>query len=149
VIQVKEHNGHLIIAENEVPFVTENMESKSATILIVDDEEACLTSLELLLHGTNYKLIKACGGHEALDYLKANPNSIDLIMLDLMIPNMYGLNVLSELKSDPMLAKIPVILQSGTSDEREIDKAYKMGIISYVAKPYEKKIILELLLEIL
>jgi CheY-like chemotaxis protein len=62
-----------------------------------------------------------------------------------MMPDIYGLNVLESLKRDPNLSDIPVILQSGTSDYKEIDKAYKMGVVACIPKPYEKKIILELI----
>ena len=59
-----------------------------------------------------------------------------------MMSDIYGLNVLAELKKDPILCNIPVILQSGTSDNAEVDKAYHMGIACCIKKPYQKQIIL-------
>lgn len=116
--------------------------AKSATILIIDDENACLLSMELLLLGTGYNLVKANGGKAGLDYLKNNLNKIDVILLDLMMPDIYGLNVLQELKNDQKLKNIPVILQTGVSDNSEIERAYSMGIFSCIKKPYMKNTII-------
>jgi two-component system sensor histidine kinase ChiS len=138
VLQAKQMDGHKIIAENDIGLARQTSCNKAANILIVDDEEACLLSMELLLHDTGYKLIKASGGCAALDYLKRHPDTIDIIMLDLMMPDMYGLNLLAELKKDQLLCKIPVILQSGISDVAEIERAHKMGIACYIKKPYQK-----------
>jgi two-component system sensor histidine kinase ChiS len=66
-----------------------------------------------------------------------------------MMPDMYGLTLLEELKKDRFLSKIPVIMQTGTSDEKELDKCYKLGAISHIAKPYEKKMLLETISKIL
>jgi len=131
-----------IIAEGEQKpdSIQEIAKDKTITILVVDDEEVCLTSMELFLHNTACKLIKANGGGKALEELKHN--KIDLVFLDLMMPDMYGLNVLQEMKKDPELSNIPVILQSGTSDEAEIEKAYDMGISAYIKKPYNKQAII-------
>ena len=112
-------------------------------ILMIDDEEVCLNSIELLLHGSKYNLIKAKSGQAGLKYLRQHHKSISLIMLDLMMPDMYGLNVLAEIKNDPKLFNIPIILQTGTSDEDEIVKAFDMGIFSFIRKPYQKQVILE------
>jgi two-component system sensor histidine kinase ChiS len=140
-LQSKQMDGHMIVAENEVQIRRTPISNKPATILVVDDEETCLVSMELLFRGTNYKLIKVTGGHAAINYLKENP-TVDLIMLDLMMPDMYGLNVLAEVKQNPLLVNIPVILQSGTSDTTEIEKAYQMGISCYIKKPYQKWVVL-------
>jgi len=83
---------------------------------------------------------KANGGIKALEILRQE--KVDVVFLDLMMPDMYGLNVLQEMKRDPNLSNIPVILQSGTSDEAEIHKAYDMGILSYIKKPYNKNLIM-------
>lgn len=114
----------------------------NTTILMIDDEDICLSSMELILTNTSYTLIKANCGEKALEYLKNHPNSVDLIFLDLMMPDIYGLNILENIKKDASLKQIPVILQSGTSDKAEIHKAYSMGIFSYISKPYKRNIIL-------
>jgi len=133
-------DGHKIIKEQASKIERISKLKSSLTILIVDDEEICLTSLELLLHDTKCKLLKANGGIKALEILRYE--KIDVVFLDLMMPDMYGLNVLQEMKKDPNLSNIPVILQSGTSDEAEIHKAYDIGISSYIKKPYNKSLIM-------
>lgn len=112
-------------------------------ILIIDDEDACLTSMELILKNSEYNLIKANGGIEALKFLENQ--EVDLILLDLMMPDMYGINVLEKLKSSPRLSSIPVIIQSGTSDEQEIIKAMEKGAIAFLRKPYQKSRIFNML----
>lgn len=108
------------------------------TILMIDDEEICRTSMEILLIGTSYSLITTNGGAEGLKYLKQHSNSIDIVLLDLMMVDMHGLDFFQQMKNDPLLAKIPVILQSGTSNQSEINKAHNAGISSFLRKPYQK-----------
>jgi two-component system sensor histidine kinase ChiS len=157
---ITSHNGKIWAENNEdigaslhfiIP-ISQSSEDKtsqntssltSANILMIDDEDICLSSMELLILNTPYTFIKTDGGISGLDYIKQNYNNIDVILLDLMMPDIYGLTILEEIKKDPKLAKIPVILQSGTSDQIEIQKAYNMGISSFISKPYKKDIVLK------
>jgi two-component system sensor histidine kinase ChiS len=111
-------------------------------ILIIDDEETCLTSMELLLHDSKYHLIKTNTGQMGLKYIQDHHESISVVLLDLMMPDMYGLNLLNEIKNDPKLSNIPVILQTGSSDEEEIIKAFDKGIFCFIRKPYKKQVLL-------
>ncbi len=119
-----------------------DLKNYQANILIIDDEDICLFSMEMLLFNTSYSLIKVNTGNAAIDYLKNHSDIIDLIFLDLMMPDMYGLELLDKIKQDPHFAKIPIILQTGTADIQEIQKAYSKGIFSYINKPYTKELIL-------
>ena len=110
---------------------------------MIDDESTCQMSMEILFSNTNYKLISKNGGIEGLKYLIENYQQVDLILLDLMMPDMYGLNVLSEIKSNPDLAAIPIIIQSGTNDTKEIERSFKIGATAFIRKPYQRKQILE------
>ncbi|AIL65894.1 Sensor histidine kinase [Rickettsiales bacterium Ac37b] len=141
ISQAKQVDGHKIIAENnvEIPTKPTTQTTKTTNILIIDDEDACLMSMELLLFGSGYNLHKAAGGYAGLEYLKEHFKEIDLILLDLMMPDIYGLNVLAEIKQDPALRKIPVILQTGSSDNAEIERAFTLGIFTYIKKPYQKQ----------
>lgn len=127
-----------------IPIKNDSKKNKNFTdlstkkILLVDDEEACLISAELLLYNENYELIKAHNAQEALDHLNSHKD-IDLILLDLMMPYMDGITLFTELQKDPSLATIPVILQTGTSDDEKIKKALSLGIKAYLRKPYKKK----------
>lgn len=118
------------------------LDPNKVNILLIDDEDICLGSMDLLLHDTKYNLIKCNSGQAGLKYLQNHYHAISLIMLDLMMPDIYGLNVLAEIKNNPNLANIPVMLQTGSSDEEEIVKAFNMGISCFIRKPYKKKVVL-------
>lgn len=111
-------------------------------ILIIDDENNCLESLDLILLGTNYNVIKANSANAGMKYLSKHHNSVSLILLDLMMPDKYGINCLQEIKKDPDLRNIPVIIQTGVSDEEEILKAFELGATSFIKKPYNKSLVL-------
>lgn len=85
-------------------------------ILIIDDDQVCLTSVEMLLFGTGFTLVSALGGKEGLKYLLTYPK-IDLILLDVMMPEIDGLALLEIIKQDDYLRKVPVILQTGVVSE--------------------------------
>lgn len=131
--------NQIISSRNEL----NNSTAKAAKILMIDDELTCQMSMEILLSNTGYVLFSAYGGVEGLEYLKKNYKEIDLILLDLMMPDMYGLNVLSEIKSKPELSHIPVIIQSGTNDNKEVEKGFSLGASEYVRKPYQRQQIID------
>ena len=115
---------------------------KPKVILAIDDEESCLATIGLLLKESGFQLITALGGMRALELLKRG-TQVDLILLDLMMPDIYGLELLKKLKSDKRFHHIPVILQSGTSDENEVKKAFDLGVVDYIRKPFSKNIIID------
>lgn len=115
--------------------------NKPKHILMIDDDQVCLTSVEMLLFGTSFTLVSALGGKEGLKYLLTYPK-IDLILLDVMMPEINGLALLEIIKQDDYLRKIPVILQTGIVSEVEIEKAYALGIISVLRKPYTQPMLL-------
>ena len=141
--QAKQMDGRHVIVERVISdAATADCNNAPAHVVIIDDEEACLISMELLLHGTSYSLTKISSGIEGLQFLQQHHQTVDVVLLDLMMPDIYGLNLLSELKKDPNLARIPIILQSGTSDESEIAKALLMGVTTFIRKPYMRQDIL-------
>lgn len=120
-----------------------DLDNGKLNLVIIDDEEVCLNSMEMLLHNSEYNLIKINSGLAGLKYIQQKYQSISLIMLDLMMPDIYGLNVIAEIKKDPKLANIPIMLQTGISDEEEISKAFEMGVFCFIRKPYNKQMILD------
>lgn len=150
LIEKKHHTENNVEEKQSLNSSSSDNKISEATILVIDDEEICLTSIELILANTNYRVIKALGGREGLEYLNNNKgSSVDLILLDLMMPDIYGLNLLKIFKQTPNFAEIPVILQSGTSDMAEIDKAYKLGIVTYIKKPYNQSIVVNEIYKVL
>ena len=106
------------------------------TILIVDDTE---TNIDILLEllGDKYDILVALNGENALSILQEE--RVDLILLDIMMPIMDGYSVCSILKSKENLKDIPVIFITAKTDEDSIEKAYEVGGIDYVTKPFKPR----------
>lgn len=104
-------------------------------ILIVDDEPFNVDYLEQELEDMNYSTFTARNGREALDRVKSERP--DLILLDIMMPIMDGFAVLAELKADPLLRHIPVIVISAMNDLESVVKGIKQGAEDYLPKPFE------------
>ena len=106
------------------------MEDK--TILVVDDTVSNLDIMVSFLK--EYDVIDTIDGEEALEI--ANEQKIDLILLDIIMPFMDGYEVCKKLKDNPQTRDIPVIFITAQTDEESIDRAYKMGGIDYITKPF-------------
>jgi two-component system sensor histidine kinase ChiS len=112
---------------------------KKGRIMIIDDEEIVRNTAAIILQSMGYDTVSAASGPAAFEYLEQNPDvTINLILLDLMMPEMYGITVLEKLKANASLASIPVVIQSGSSDHNELNRALKTGAVSILAKPYSK-----------
>jgi CheY-like chemotaxis protein len=109
-------------------------------ILLVEDSEAdiLLTQEAFAEAGVYNRLRVARDGVEALDVLRA-PDSArpDVILLDINMPRMNGLELLGELKHDPALMTIPVIMLTTSAAEEDILRSYQANAASYVVKPVE------------
>ena len=106
-------------------------------ILFIDDDPTILLISEIMLEALGYDVITADGGVSGIELLKTN--IIDLVLLDLMIPDIYGLDVLKYIKEKEEFKNIPVIIQTGIKDSDEINKAYKLGASYVLLKPYNQK----------
>ena len=140
VIPIDQHNK--FNASNNHKNQDKKIITRPANILIIDDENSSLLNMELFLYKTPYTLVKASGGAAGLQYLREYGQSIDLVLLDLMMPDIHGLDVLEYIRKSLYLAHLKVILQSGVADEKDISKAQSIGIDGYIKKPYQKSIVL-------
>ena len=104
-------------------------------VLIVDDEPFNIDVLEQALDGTDYQVMRASNGQEALG--KIHSEQPDLILLDLMMPIVDGFQVLAKVKDDPMLRDIPIIIVSAEHDSKSIVKGIKQGAEDYLTKPID------------
>ncbi|MBF0215886.1 MAG: diguanylate cyclase [Candidatus Omnitrophica bacterium] len=104
------------------------------SILIADDEEDELMMLGIRLTGAGYNVVKASSGEEALDRVKDTP--LDLILLDLVMPGIGGLEVKKKLNQDMSSANIPVIFLTGYDEISLKMKGFKAGIDDYIVKPF-------------
>ncbi len=114
------------------------MQDMQNTILVVDDEPANLRVLKQILHD-DYRLIFAKSGNEALRL--AEQNKPDLILLDIMMPDMTGLEVCKTLKSQTGTAAIPVIFVTALSDETDEAQGFDIGAVDYITKPVSKAVV--------
>jgi adenylate cyclase len=111
--------------------------SQPKTILIVDDEEDTLNLLRDRLAEEGFLTIAAHNGKEAIE--KAIQNNPDLILLDIMMPEITGWDVMEQLKQAEGTASIPVVVLSAVSTEVDKQRGYRMGIKHYLTKPFEVK----------
>ena len=113
-------------------------------ILIVDDTES---NIDILVESLSdaYEVSVAMDGESALEIVVEEPP--DLILLDIMMPDMDGYEVCEKLKSDNNTKDIPIIFLSGATDEGSKEKGLALGAIDYITKPIDKNIVLSKLKE--
>lgn len=113
------------------------------TILVVDDEKDIVKIIQHRLKNEGYEVLKAYSGGEALDIIDSNSDSLSLIILDIMLPGIDGLEICKRLKSADKTKNIPVILLTVKSDESDIIRGLKMGADDYITKPFRPGILVE------
>ena len=116
------------------------MADKKQKILIVDDSEMNRDILAVML-GSDYEILEAENGLEAIEILQQGMTDIDLILLDIMMPEMDGFDVLGFMKRSHMTEVIPVIMISSESSSSYIEKAYEMGAADYISRPFNALIV--------
>jgi two-component system response regulator len=117
------------------------MESTAVEILLVEDnaDDAELTIRALRKHHLANNLLHLQDGEEALNFLfsEKQSNMPKLILLDLKMPKVDGLEVLRKIKADQDKRIIPVVMLTSSKEERDILETYKLGINAYIVKPVE------------
>lgn len=106
-------------------------------VLIVDDVPTNVMLVQAILKKEGYTLLTCDSGTKALRI--ANEKHPNLILLDIMMPEMDGYEVLQHLKSNPETTDIPVIIMSALSDMQSIVKGYQLGATEYVTKPFQRE----------
>lgn len=114
------------------------MQSMQQTILIVDDEPANLRVLKEILKD-NYRLVFAKSGADALRVV--DQQRPDLILLDIMMPDMTGFEVCQTLKNDPIFAAIPIIFVTALNDEQDEAQGFAIGGVDYITKPVSPAVV--------
>lgn len=108
----------------------------ASTILIADDSRMDRLICRRAL-GNKYRLIDVDNGFQALAYLREHPGEVDLLISDLMMPEMSGLQLLSEMHSDSALRDIPTIIASSLQDSEAEQRCLNLGCWDFVHKPYD------------
>jgi CheY-like chemotaxis protein len=110
------------------------------TILCVDDDKENLELLKAILEEEGYNLILASSGSEALKELRAKIP--DLILLDVIMPDMTGIEVLKKIRSDNKMCDIPVVMLTASHELHYIKEAVETGAVSYIRKPFTHTVLL-------
>ena len=116
------------------PEISEAEPEIRTRILIVDDEESVLESLSRILEQSDFEYKAASDGWLALGLIESFKP--DLIILDIMMPDIDGFTILEQLKNREESRNIPVILLSAISDDTKIWEGYNLGASYYITKPF-------------
>jgi DNA-binding response OmpR family regulator len=125
--------GHTLLTASLQRILGESTRPK--TILIVDDEEDTLQLLRQRLTEEGFRTIEASNGKDAIE--KATENEPDLILLDIMMPEVTGWDVMEKLQQQKGTAAIPVVVLSAMGSDADKQRGYSMGIKNYFTKPVE------------
>ncbi|MBF0119639.1 MAG: response regulator [Desulfobacterales bacterium] len=122
--------------------MTNDVESKPS-ILVIDDDEANRKVLEMILKKENFIPILASNAKIGLELVKSKKPA--LIVLDIFMPKEDGFSLLTKLKQNDKLRKIPVILFTILDNEESRKKAIDMGVCAYITKPFDMKEIVDVI----
>ena len=109
-------------------------------ILLVEDnpDDAGLAKRALKKHNLTNNLLHLTDGEEALDFIFNDDNHMPkLILLDIKMPKVDGMEVLKRIKSDPVKKMIPIVVLTSSKEERDIVESYKQGVNAYIVKPVD------------
>ena len=109
-------------------------------ILVVDDEEDILELVRYNLAREGYHVTGALTGEDALN--KARSEAFDLIVLDLMLPGIDGLEVAKRLKNSPETEEVPIVMLSAKGEEADIVTGLELGADDYITKPFSPRIMI-------
>ena len=107
-------------------------------VLVVDDEEILLALFSEIL-GHKYTVSTAQSGAEALKLLQSTP--VDLVLLDIKMPEMDGFEVCAAIHADPNIADMPIIFITATDDEGAEETALNAGAVDYISKPIKPRVV--------
>ena len=115
----------------------------SKRVLVIDDDPDVLATTKVMLGADGYDVLTADGGEEGV--AKALADSPDLILLDVLMPRMNGMEVFKKLREEPKTTGIPVIFLTAVGEETFVKSALMLGADQYITKPYDPE---DLLVEV-
>lgn len=115
--------------------------SEQPRILAVDDDRVMLTVLVRRLEQRSYDVVSARNGEEALEIILRERAGIDVILLDREMPVMDGMELVSRIKDDDDLSRIPIIMQTGSDQPEQITQGLDAGVFYYLTKPFEDSVL--------
>lgn len=121
------------------------MINNNTTVLVVDDDEFNLELVGEYLRETEVKAVSVVNGEQALRVLEEKPECFSAVLLDRMMPGIDGIEVLSSIKADPVLAMLPVIIQSAEEGTQSVLEGLQAGAYYYLTKPYDRQTLLAII----
>lgn len=137
--KAKDHKAQVITECDKTIFKKEKIQNKPR-ILIVDDSEFNRAILKEILEET-YEIIEADGGKEALHKIDEYGMEISLVLLDIIMPEKDGFEVLKYMEEERLISDIPVIIISSEDSANYIRRAYEMGVSDYINRPFDANIV--------
>jgi DNA-binding response OmpR family regulator len=113
-------------------------------ILAIDDDVRNLKLIECYLDDEGYDIVMANDGEQGYTILQREHRTIDLILLDRMMPHLDGIGFLRRYRADSSLKRIPVIMQTAASEPAQIREGLELGVFYYLTKPYEDEVLISL-----
>lgn len=110
----------------------------NTTILVVDDEQRIRKLLKDFLAKKDYEVIEAKDGEEALEIFEERKDTIDLILLDVMMPKLDGWSVLRQIRQN---SRVPIIMLTARGEEQDELFGFELGVDEYISKPFSPKIL--------
>jgi two-component system alkaline phosphatase synthesis response regulator PhoP len=107
-------------------------------VLVADDEPHIGRIIKMKLEQGPFRVTLAYDGQEAIDVLEAQKD-IDLVLLDLMMPNLSGLDVLARIRADDRMKHLPCIILTAAGQETQHQKAMELGATEFLTKPFSPK----------
>lgn len=137
--KAKDHKAQVITECDKTIFKKEKIQNKPR-ILIVDDSEFNRAILKEILEET-YEIIEADGGNEALHKIDEYGMKISLVLLDIIMPEKDGFEILKYMEEERLISDIPVIIISSEDSANYIRRAYEMGVSDYINRPFDANIV--------
>lgn len=117
------------------------------TILTTDDSKVIRLMLKNALTPLGVTVAEAACGQEAVEFL--NKQKPDLVILDVTMPDMSGIEVLKYIRHQSQRSEVPVVMLTAESDDETVEKANQLGVSGYVAKPFTMERVIEVVSELL
>jgi len=112
--------------------------TEGARVLVVEDNDMNMQLVEYLLEEGGYQIVKASSGEESLSIARSG-ESIDLILMDIHLPDMDGLSVVREMKGDARTSAIPILALTAHAMRGDKDRFLEAGCDGYISKPIDVK----------
>ena len=127
-------NDQAVKAEGMVPASTPEVESGRGRILLIDDQETVREVCSAMLQTLGYLVSTACDGREGVEFYRRSGSNIDLVIIDMIMPNLGGRDCFREIKA--MNPEVKAILSTGFSLDGAVQEIINEGIIGFIQKPY-------------